>query len=305
MVSVAMAQAASSPLMYNRVRLSPPSMTLCVIGVLWWAGQLTPESGAIGQLTTSLIVNLLLLVWIIRQFRPRIAGTFAEMARLLDYGLRSYGLDALGLLATNADRLIVLYMLSAHEMGLYASALSLALTIAVVPSAVSAMLLPRATGRPVERIVELSGLAARASLASMACIAIPLMYVGPPLLGAVYGADFLEAGTAFRWLVAATVLGGVAGILEQIYLAGGMPGRAGALQAVGLLFGAAITIYSTRTMGLDGAAFGIAIAAALRLFLTYAGIRLISRARRPSLLPRLSDVAFVIGVVRTRLSETR
>ena len=87
------------------------------------------------------------LIWMLISLtahaRPTLDGATQPWRRLSHYGLRSYGVDLCGILAIYLDQALVVGLLSAASMGIYAVALSLSRVIGAVHAAVATMVFPR------------------------------------------------------------------------------------------------------------------------------------------------------------------
>ena len=167
----------------------------------WKAGWLTAYSAALAYLLAGIPITIWNFVWVSRHFHPRFEGGAEPIRALLSYGVRAWGADLLGTVANQVDRLLVVSMLPPSSMGLYVVSQSVAGLLNVLPSGMNSVLMPKAAGRPIEEIVELTGRAARVTIAGLTLAALPLFLFGSFLLTLVYGHKYDGAAAilTFFW----------------------------------------------------------------------------------------------------------
>ena len=79
------------------------------------------------------------------------------MKQLLQYGIRSYGIDLLGTLALQVDQVLVVSLLSADAMGSYVVVLSLSRMLNVFQTSVVMVLFPKAAGHSTDKVLSMTG----------------------------------------------------------------------------------------------------------------------------------------------------
>ena len=124
---------------------------------------LTLFSSALAYLLAGLPASLVAIGWAWRQYRPTLRAFSSALRHLLSYSLRSGGIDLLNTLALHLDRALVVGFLDPAAMGLYVVALSLSRVLNVFQTAVVTVLFPKASGRPKEEVVALTGRAVRSA----------------------------------------------------------------------------------------------------------------------------------------------
>lgn len=266
--------------LYNGLRLYVPLSNLLGLLALWAAGLLSLHNAALMYFVTSLLVVAgalyrlrrdLAAAWL-RKFRE-----YAAVKALFGYGGRVYGVELLGTLYTQCDKLIILSLLTARELGLYTVVYTLSRVFNAVQMAITNVIFPKVTGLAQEQIVLRVGKAFRLSFLIMAAAVIPGMLVGRLLLGLLFGAPFLEAGTAFYLLCLECVIGGGSWILAASFNAMGRPGLVVIRQAIALAVTFLLFFVFTPLYGLNGIALALLIGACLRLLITLAAMKIVFR----------------------------
>lgn len=281
--------------LYNVVRYLHPLMTLLVLLLLAVLGLLTPFNATLAYVLPPIPLFLWMSIRLWRLYRPVWRDLRAAYKRTISYGLRSYAVELLGPTTSQLDRVLVVGLLDPALTGLYVVALSLSRVLNAFQTAVVAVLFPRATGRPVEEVVELSGRAARVSTVATALSAAGIMLLGPWVLGLVYGREFLDAVPVFRLLLAEVALGGTTWVLAQAYMVLDRPGIVSTMQAVGATLSVVLMLLLIPRYGLEGAGMALLISTAARLVFVFASFPLVLGVRPPSLRPRLDDF---VGMLR-------
>lgn len=281
--------------LYNVVRYLHPLMTLLVLLLLAVLGLLTPFNATLAYVLPPIPLFLWMSIRLWRLYRPVWRDLRAAYERTISYGLRSYAVELLGPTTSQLDRVLVVGLLDPALTGLYVVALSLSRVLNAFQTAVVAVLFPRATGRPVEEVVELSGRAARVSTVATALSAAGIMLLGPWVLGLVYGREFLDAVPVFRLLLAEVALGGTTWVLAQAYMVLDRPGIVSTMQAVGATLSVVLMLLLIPRYGLEGAGMALLISTAARLVFVFASFPLVLGVRPPSLRPRLDDF---VGMLR-------
>lgn len=285
----ALAQSLDRFEVYNGLRLYVPLSNLLGLLALWACGLLTLQHAALIYFATSLTVA----AWAIYALRSELAAAEwfrkfkdgSAIKRLFGYGSRVYGVELLGTLYTQSDKLIILSLLTARELGLYTVVYTLSRAFNAVQMAIANVLFPKVTGLSRDRIVQTVGKAFRVSLLIMAAALVPGMFAGRYLLGLLFGAPFLEADTAFYLLCVECVIGGGSWILAASFNALGRPGLVALRQAAALAVTIGLFFALTPLFGLNGIALALLLGACVRLLITIAAMRIVFGAR-------ITDVLF-------------
>jgi O-antigen/teichoic acid export membrane protein len=153
----------------------------------------------------------------------------------------------------------------------------------VFQSAVIPVLFPRASGRPKEEVVALTGRAVRVSTTVTALAAAGLILLGPQAIVLLYSKDFTAATAVFRLLVAEAVLGGIAMILAQAFMALDRPGMVTILQGVGVGLSIPLLMWLVPRYGLEGAGIALLLSTSARLIFVYASFPIVLKTSPPRL----------------------
>ena len=229
------------------------------------------------------------LFWVWGRFKLRIGFHFDQLKLLLRYGIRAWGVDLVGTVANQIDRLMVVGLLPPSLMGMYVVAQSAANLLNIVPAAMVPVLMPKAVNLPIPEIVELTGRAARVTLMVLIAAGLPMMLVGNLLLHLIYGSRFDGAEVVFRLLILETVIDGVTFVLTQAFMSAGQPGTLAFLQGAGFLIAVPTLSILVPHWGLMGAGCGVLVATSFRLIFVLANFSYRLKSRPPSLMLCLAD----------------
>ena len=281
--------------LYNAARYLQPVITLAALVSLAVIGRLTPLSAALCYVLPLIPIFLWLAVRLWKIYRPVWSDLRDSIGRLTSYGLRSYGSELLGPMTNQIDRVLVAGLLNPTALGLYVVAVSAARILNALQVAVVSVLFPKASGRGVEEVVTITGRGARMSTLLTLLVAATLALLGPYALGLVYGQEYVEAATVFRYLLLEVALGGTAWVLAQAFMALDRPGTVSAMQSVGVGLSVVLMLVLVPRYGLVGASLALLIATTVRLIFIILSFRFILKVRAPGLWPRREDFAAVLN----------
>lgn len=277
----------------NHLRYLSPVLTLIVLSGLAMTQTLTPLTAGLAYLLPSLPIFLWLLIYLWKIFQPRWQSLWEACRQLLNYGLRSYGVDLMVTLAGQLDQALVIGLLSPTSMGVYIVALSLSRMLNVFQSAIVVVLFPKASARPITEVVALVGRAVRVSTTLAILAGIFVILFGTELLRILYGPEFVESVTLVRILVIEVTVSGAMLVLAQAFMALGRPGMVTVFQASGLVLSVPLLVWLIPVYGLVGAGLALLIATTTRLFLVLLSYPLILKVRPPNLLITREDFYFL------------
>jgi len=227
-----------------------------------------------------------------REYRPCWRFEFSSARTLLSYGIRSYGSDLCGTLSLYVDQALVVGMLNARAMGIYAVALSLSRMLSVFSASVTMVLFPKVAGLARAEIVEVTGRAARLSTACTAFFGVGLFLTGPAALHLLYGSKYAEADSVLRVLIIEVVLASATSVLAQAAMGLGRPGVVTLLQSIGLCLTIPLMFVFVPHFGILGAGFSLLISSACRLVFMISGFDWFLGCKCPRLTLTRSDYAF-------------
>lgn len=284
----------------NQGQYLTPLFILIMLLALLLAHGLTPFNTSLAYTVAGLPIFFWILNRLWKRFRPRWHKLGPQYKRLLSYGLRAYGIDLLGTIATQMDQALVVGLLSPASMGKYAVALSLSRMLDIFQGSIITVLFPKTAARPIEEVIALTGRAARVGLAFSLMAATGAMLVVPFLLHLLYGSEFIGALPVFRILAIEVVLGGTTWVLAQAFMALGRPGTITIMQAIGLGLTLPLLLILIPRYGLVGAGLAILCSTTIRLIFMLASYPLILKIRPPNLLITREDFNFVLQALQLK-----
>jgi O-antigen/teichoic acid export membrane protein len=279
----------------SRQGLAGCLITLLALVLLWAFGRLTPASAASAYLLPTVPICLLLWLRARHICPPAPRFELSYIRHMLYCALRFFGVDLLSTVGVYLDQFILVIFLDAHNVGIYAVAISAAKVLSVIPSSISTVLFPTVAGRSREAIVEIVGVVVRISGVLIAGAAFGLALAAPFALTLLYGAKFEEAIVPFRLLLAYTVISNLVSMQYQIFSAAGRPELVSAFEFIGVAASGACMLVLVPHMGVIGAAISLIIAAILKLICVLAGIPLFLRLPVPRLIVSKADISRVLG----------
>jgi O-antigen/teichoic acid export membrane protein len=282
----------------NQIRYLAPLSTFAMLGVFALTQTLTPLTAGLAYLLPNLPIFFWMLIRLWNHFHPSWRGLITSYKRLLSYGVRSYGIDLLGTLATQVDQVLVVGLLTPASMGMYAVALSLSRMLIVFQSSVITVLFPKTAARPVQEVVAITGRAARLSMVLSLVVSVAAMLLGPVLLRLLYGFEYMGAVPVFRLLLVEVVIGGTGWVLTQAFMALGQPGTVTILQGIGLGLSVPLMLLLIPVYGLVGVGLSVLCSTTIRFIFTLISFPLILKVRPPSLLLTREDVNFMKQILR-------
>jgi O-antigen/teichoic acid export membrane protein len=286
---IAQAQAADSFSKYNIFRFLSPFSVLIILAIEKALGCLTYSTAAFAYLLGGTPAMIWLACWAWRYFRPTLHSTIASSRLLLSYGIRAWGVDLLGTVASQVDRVLVVGLLNPELMGLYVIAQSAAAVLAFIPTAVAPITMPRSANLDTDDILALTGRAARATLCLMLLASLPLFFFGSFLLSLVYGSAFKGAAVVLPFLIVEAIASGLTSVLAQAFLATGFPGTVSMLQGCGLLTSVPLMYWMIPRFGLPGAGCALMLSTLCRLLLVLFNFPYKLKSRPPELIIRRAE----------------
>ena len=290
---------------FNLFRFFSPLSVLLVIVLEKLTGHLTIFNAAVAYLLAGTPATIWIATWVWKHYRPTLANFKIATRLLLGYGVRAWGADLLGTIASQIDRILVVGLLNPQAMGLYVVAQSAAGVLAVLPNAVSPVSMPKSSGKSEEEILDLTGRAARMTAVVMVAAALPLVAFGGILLSLVYGQKFSGAYAVLPFLVVESILDGLTSVLSQAFLAAGHPGTVAFLQGTGLLTSIPLLYWLVPRYGIRGAGCALMLSTAFRFAFILANFPLQMKVRPPSLLIGKQEFMTLLARLQRSANSTR
>jgi O-antigen/teichoic acid export membrane protein len=221
---------------------------------------------------------------------PRVFDPRPVLRRLSGYGMRSYGIDVLATLSQQIDQVLVVGILTAGQMGVYAVALAVSRVPQYLHQAVATVVFPTASGHEPERILAMVGRAARVSSLIAVVVCATLALAAPVVIPFVYGGAFANAVHVTQVLILEALVGGVVYVLSQAFMAVGRPGLVTVLQGFGLAIAIPAMLVLIPRFGLIGAALALLLSTIARLVFLQLSFPLLLRLPAPPLIPTADDL---------------
>jgi O-antigen/teichoic acid export membrane protein len=239
-------------LFWNITRVALPGLTMVAYIALWGFDAFTVESALITLIAAGLIVCAASSVRILRRHG------FARPSRAIGkttvwYGLRGSAGDALALLNSRLDLLILPAFVGAASVGYYSVATNVSWIIFMIASPLMSLVLPVAARRG-EKGPATVIKAMHLTLVAGTAFAVVVGLLAGIAVKAVYGADFGPSVEPLRILLPGTVLYGGAMVIVSGLYGAGRPFTAGVPQILGLVItGAGLGLF-LQSGGIDAAA---------------------------------------------------
>jgi O-antigen/teichoic acid export membrane protein len=282
---------------YNLTHLSPPLLYILALLAIIPFSVLTADGAILALLGSGAVATLMVVPAYLRRVRPRFAGARAEIRPLLSYSTRAAMMDVVQALATNADRLVLIPLLPATELGLYAVAFSFSRVIQLVQPAIMSVVLSHMS-RSSSEGPRLHDISVRFLLFALAGSCSVLWLVGRPLLIFTYGAEFGATDLLFKILLVEASFGVLSQVTIQLFLSRDRPGVASAIQVTVLCVSLAALLILVPRFGSTGAAVALLLAGVLRWSLLLGAMRVILRLPLPRLYLNGADWRYLMSRLR-------
>jgi O-antigen/teichoic acid export membrane protein len=280
------------------VRVIPPGLYAVAIAVLAVLSAVSVTSAVIALWATGFLV-LVPLVWTMRDaWVPRVR--IDVMKEGFAFGLKSW-VGALGeVINLRLDQLLMIRLVSSHDLGLYAIAVNVATLPALVTSAFGSYLLPRVASGD-EHVV---GRALRVALVLILFVGSLVGLASPIGLPLVFGEDFAGALPMVLILLAGLVPMTFVSILNPSLGGAGVPAAGTYAQIAALVVTVPGLLVAVPLIGAIGAAIvsSVAYAVSATVLLVIARRRFRTPLRE-LLLPTAGDLRWLRAAVRSRRSD--
>ncbi|ANS74231.1 hypothetical protein AWM70_06235 [Paenibacillus yonginensis] len=300
---IALAQSLDNFGVYNGLLFLVPFVNFCILLALWQLGSLNVAAAS----AVSLGAGVLTLLWALIRLRKHLqlrSFTLSVERPILrpfySYGARVYGMDLMGTLSNQTDKIVIVALLSPADFGLYSVVYALSRVFNVVQNAITNVIFPKVTGMENKVIIEKIGRAFRISMLGMAVIIVPSLFVGRFMLGLLYGSTFLAGASTFYLLSLECIIGGGSWILASAFNALGRPGLVLVRQIAAYLVTAALFFVFTPWLGLPGIAMALLCGALVRLAVSVLSFPVFFKVPLSRILFDSGDFAFVRQMIRNK-----
>lgn len=286
---------------YNGIVVSIPLLNAIGLTTLWLVGYFTLVTSTIVYIL-SLIVVVGYAVWASRKY-VTMGLTFNSLSArpLFGYGIKVFGMDVLGTLYGQADKLIIVSMLTSRDLGLYAVVFSLSRIFNSVQLAITDVLFPKVTGMDPDKIITMTSRAFRISTMLMLIIFVPSMIVGRVMLELLFGPEFADASPTFYLLCLECIFGGSSWILASSFNAIGRPGLVLFRQIIAITVNVVLFFIFAPLFGLIGIALALLTGSLVRLLITLVQIPRVFKIRLSQVLYDKNDLLILKKIITEKI----
>ena len=181
-------------LMFNIFRLGPPTVYLVVVVTLF-ALEIISLQALIWSTYSGTLLTMLARAYLMRD---RILGGHSfqlhQIRALLVSSLKFYTHQLIGILHSNADRLVILTFLTVADLGIYVVALTFAgAGIQTIAGTTTTILLPKISAEEnVEEQGRILAMSVSTSLMIIIFLSVTLAALSPVLIPILFGSDFIR-----------------------------------------------------------------------------------------------------------------
>jgi O-antigen/teichoic acid export membrane protein len=287
---------------YNRLRFWQSVLILISLVGLALLHAFRPATGALAYVLPALPFFAWSLWWVLREFKPRLAGWRARSRTLLAYGWRVHVVDTWNALFGQIDKIILVAVLIPEAFGIYVVVFNLSRLVTTFANSTIPVLLPRTAGKSTPEVLAATSHAFTAmSLLTLGAV-LSFTLFGGVALRLVYGHQFASGYWVLVILAVEGALTGGASVLQQPYLVLNRPGTVAVFQGVGLAAAAGLIYLLGSRLGLEGAAAGLLTGTFVRFVLTYFGFGWLLGVRAPRLMPTRADLVAIFTRSRASLA---
>ncbi|MEO8020204.1 MAG: oligosaccharide flippase family protein [Pseudomonadota bacterium] len=266
----------------NLTHLLPQLFHLLALVAIMLFATVTAKGAALALFLSGAVAVLAVLPKFGRTLHPRFRGVRPELKELRSYSMRAAPSGLVAAFVMYSDRLVLIPLLSARELGFYAVAFSFSRVVQFVQPALQSILLSHMSGQG-EAAPRVHDIACRFLFVCLTVACGTLWLAGEWLLGFAYGAEFAAAIGIFRLLIVEASLGVLAQVTVQLYLARDRPGVVSTIQIVTLAISLALLLTLVPRLGAVGAAIALLAAGVVRWLMLLGGVRGILKLPLPRL----------------------
>jgi O-antigen/teichoic acid export membrane protein len=181
---------------------------------LWFSGHLSVATASFTMIAAQTTAMLLALAAVIHQLRPSWQPSWTEFKTSMNYGARDYPGGLADFTTLRLDQLMLGAMASNAAIGLYVTAVRLSEMTTLAASALAEALMPEVAASETTKKAELLvARTLRLTIYMYALILVPLWLIAPLILRLLFGASFVPAAGALRWLLVAAAVWGISSIV--------------------------------------------------------------------------------------------
>ena len=245
---------------------------------LWLAGSLTLSTATYTLILAQTCSTLLALIAVWIKLRPRWEPSWIEFKNSMRYGVRDYPGGVADFTTLRLDQLMLGAMAPSAAIGLYVIAVRLSEMTTLAADALADALMPEvAASHAGDKSESLLGRSLRLTIYLHILLLIPCWLAAPLILKLLYGASFVPATGAFRWLLVAAAVWAPGSIVISGLRGFGYPGLSTIARFSAAVVTAIALVILLPRQGITGAA--IASLIGYSVMLVVALVALIHRRR--------------------------
>ena len=274
----------------NLTAFIPTALHGCVLLAFLAAGRLSVATAIASVAAGSALALAILLPPLLRDLRGSLADLGVAWRNLRRFARRAVFADLFSMCAGWTDRLILIHLVTPVQLGLYVVAANLAQRITLFTPKTNLLLSAMSAEEP-DQAVQLHNLAMRMTIAGYVPVLAVLLCLDRFLMTTIYGADFAAAVLVFRILIIDRVLGRLATVSSQLFLALGRPALNSSIRGAELVVMVGVMWLLAPRLGAQGAAWGLLAGTVVRLGLTWVALMVQLRLPFPRLWLNGADLA--------------
>ena len=223
--------------------------------ILWFAGHMTVATATLTMMAAQTVAMTLAIAAVLRELKPRWQPSWREFKTSMSYGLRDYAGVLADYTTLRVDQLMLGATAANAAVGLYVVAVRLSEMTTFVAGAAADALMPEVarSGKDDEPEALLARML-RLTMYLNLIVLVPLWLLAPTMLRILFGPSFVEATSAFRWLLVAAIAWSASSIVIRGLQGFGYPG----LTTIARFFSAGVSVVALiillPRMGITGAA---------------------------------------------------
>jgi O-antigen/teichoic acid export membrane protein len=285
-------------LLSNLAGVLPHFLHAVAVGAFALAGALTVQTAVASPILGAALSLVLLSPFLLKTIRGRLVPLAQFRADLWAFACRAAPGDLLSLSSGWADRLLLILLLPARELGLYVVAYGLSRVVTLATPAGGILLSAMSDAAPAYAR-RLHDMALRFYIATLSLALFAVYLLGERVIHLFYGAEFLAGALCFKILVLQAAGLRIAGVTTQFYLASNRPAFTSWVSLADVAVSATLMVVLAPAYGPQGAAVAMLAGTGLRLVLLWLGLLLHLRTPLPRLLPTHEDVRAIRALFRS------
>ena len=224
-------------------------------GTLWFAGRLTVATATFTMIVAQAVAMTLAISVVLRELKPRFKPNWREFKTSMSYGLRDYAGVLADYTTLRVDQLMLGATATNAAVGLYVVAVRLSEMTTFIAGAAADALMPEvARSGKDDQPEALLARTLRLTTYINLIVLVPLWLLAPWMLRILFGPAFVEAASAFRWLLVAAIAWSASSIVIRGLQGFGYPG----LTTIARFMSAGVSVVALLVllprMGITGAA---------------------------------------------------